>query len=511
MEIPSSYGSGQWEVRPKQSKVLEVCTCSYMQREKHVPFCSRMGSLYILRPSVAVSSAIYEKLPVVSSKRTTTNIGVSISGGGHRATLFGMGALLALTDCGLNDRVRWISSVSGGSLTNAFVATSCDFGAVSSVEFSDRCQRLISRLAEHGSITGNRLGTFIVAGYLTLGAGTVLGTAITVARREWLLSAFMLSGLVGLGALRGKLVERGMSRVWSDYAKPGIKLADLTNQTEHVFSTTDIRTGGPVFFSNNYIVAGGTVHPIRETPLKLVVRASAAFPVLLPPVRWALSRSIKGQHSISGEEDSVVLADGGVYNNLGTEWQAGLASLNHNSDGLVLSPEIQEPIDLHLVVDSGKKLGRSRFLRHSVPILGDLYSIARTYASTYGSTVASRRDFLSKFDPAFVLVDSGMRPGWGQSYAIESLRMSADRWRFAAWTTRTMGTHLNRISSREGTLILAHGYAVALASLRDKAQVAESELDQSWQGWLAEAVEDAIPQQPETLKKHLEHLRRRLK
>lgn len=49
-------------------------------------------------------------------------IGIAISGGGHRATLFALGALLFLVDSGRNKDVTTVSSVSGGSLTNAFLA-----------------------------------------------------------------------------------------------------------------------------------------------------------------------------------------------------------------------------------------------------------------------------------------------------------------------------------------------------------------------------------------------------
>jgi predicted acylesterase/phospholipase RssA len=454
---------------------------------------------------------MYETMQGMKTERSVTNIGISISGGGHRATLFGMGALLALTDSNLNVCVRWISSVSGGSLTNAYVATSCDFNTVSSTEFGDLCQRLISRLSRHGSITGNRLGTWIFAVYVMCGAAAIVGIIAGIVAGDWLLSLCLLLVLTVLGTLRGKLIEHGLSQIWTDFARADVDLADLNRAVEHVFSATDIRTGAPVFFSNTYIAARGRVYSLRATPLKLVVRASAAFPVLLPPVRWALSRSINSPHFDGQDDDIVVLSDGGVYNNLGTEWQSSLARLNHDTDGLILSPEIHKPVDIHLVVDCGKKQSRSHLLQHSLPILGDLYSIARTYAATYGSTVQSRLDFLKKFDPSVVLIDSATRPGWGQMYATDGIRMEANRWRLAAYTTRAMGTHLNRVRSDDATLILAHGYAVTLASIRHAAQASESELDQSWHRWLAAAVDGAIPKEPKAFKKRFENLRRRLR
>ena len=58
----------------------------------------------------------------VTHKRKPQVIGVAISGGGHRATAYGLGVLLYLVDAGLNRKVGTITSVSGGSILNAFVA-----------------------------------------------------------------------------------------------------------------------------------------------------------------------------------------------------------------------------------------------------------------------------------------------------------------------------------------------------------------------------------------------------
>jgi len=56
-------------------------------------------------------------------KNNCKSIGIALSGGGHRATLFALGALLYLVDSGRNKDVTMISSVSGGSITNAFLTT----------------------------------------------------------------------------------------------------------------------------------------------------------------------------------------------------------------------------------------------------------------------------------------------------------------------------------------------------------------------------------------------------
>jgi hypothetical protein len=49
-------------------------------------------------------------------------IGLCLSGGGHRASVFSLGALLYLVDANRHYDIKAISSVSGGSLTSGFLA-----------------------------------------------------------------------------------------------------------------------------------------------------------------------------------------------------------------------------------------------------------------------------------------------------------------------------------------------------------------------------------------------------
>jgi predicted acylesterase/phospholipase RssA len=56
-------------------------------------------------------------------------IAVALSGGGHRACVFALGALLYLREAGLGADVTSVASVSGGSLANATVGSRLDFTA----------------------------------------------------------------------------------------------------------------------------------------------------------------------------------------------------------------------------------------------------------------------------------------------------------------------------------------------------------------------------------------------
>ena len=72
-------------------------------------------------------------------------------GRGHRATLFGLGALLYLVDAKANAHVTSIASVSGGSLTNGFVGQTVNFREVDGSEFRQRVAGpLATQIAKSG-------------------------------------------------------------------------------------------------------------------------------------------------------------------------------------------------------------------------------------------------------------------------------------------------------------------------------------------------------------------------
>ena len=56
----------------------------------------------------------------------TSRIGLALSGGGFRATLYHMGVVRYLRDAGLLESVTDIASVSGGSILGAHLALNWD-------------------------------------------------------------------------------------------------------------------------------------------------------------------------------------------------------------------------------------------------------------------------------------------------------------------------------------------------------------------------------------------------
>ena len=79
-------------------------------------------------------------------------VAVTLSGGGHRATLFGLGALMYLVDCGANKKVTSIASVSGGSITNGIVGQTLDFKNTDGAAFRKNVAvPLMTQIARRGS------------------------------------------------------------------------------------------------------------------------------------------------------------------------------------------------------------------------------------------------------------------------------------------------------------------------------------------------------------------------
>jgi hypothetical protein len=349
------------------------------------------------------------------------NLEVAMSGGGLRASAFGLGVLLYLVDSGLNQLVVSITSVSGSSITNGFVASKCDFGSL-----TDRAEfrRIAAELAQTISGKGRYRGFWLasrpyLAGLLASGAALLVWlAAIAIAlviRSGWgvelwpvaandLVTPLVLALLWGMVALnRGVLVRLWISR--SFFAGEGVSMKlRQERKVDHVFCATDLTSSCPLFFSTK---GGGRVFSERygrgkgeDVPLNLAIAASAAFPPWIPPIRFRLSnRQFTRGDKIPGY---VYLSDGGVWNNLGTDWSRlrssllgaeiewirqmrggdfldALKSMDYCSEGGVL-----------LIANASKPEERKSLWYLKVPGLSFVMTLIRVINVTVNSTVAAR-------------------------------------------------------------------------------------------------------------------------
>jgi NTE family protein len=221
-------------------------------------------------------------------------IGVAISGGGFRATAFGLGCLRALQDTGLLTSVSVISGISGGSLLTALYA----YGPEDFAEFDAMAVGLLRRGLQFALI--RRALAPAAAGRNLIAAGRVLlperpGTQprLRTANRT--------------DALRDELAHRAFGRRTLDQVtRPGLAT---------VITATDLRTSNAVRFGSlrSSCSAYGTI--TEPVTIADAVAASAAFPLLLPAIERTYDFARPG--TPQPNRQVVLLTDGGIYDNLG--------------------------------------------------------------------------------------------------------------------------------------------------------------------------------------------------
>jgi predicted acylesterase/phospholipase RssA len=339
---------------------------------------------------------------------TEREIVVALSGGGHRATIFALGVLLYLVDTGLNKRVGYISSVSGGSIANGFVAQHCDFSKVTVDEFDQIASALLQRIVSGGLYRGMFALPYMILLALSLPLLFCmynLHWPVPISGTTMLL---LIALVAGIGFLRGMVVTLELSRRFFSHNGNRTRLNELSRSVEHVFCSTDLRSTTPVYFST---WNGGYVHfppkgscRLSETPfanisLSTVVRASAAFPGGIPPKRlWigsAFERSIDGwSFGDSGwfvrntnywnindyKPTFFFLADGGVWNNLGTQAIFEHEVLRHfNFDGSANLDWRGTSRNFDVIVANASAPVKAQSLwRLVVPLVGDIGSLFRS-------------------------------------------------------------------------------------------------------------------------------------
>jgi len=228
----------------------------------------------------------------VEDRRERPGVALCLSGGGYRAMLFHLGALIRLNEIGELRGIARISSVSGGSITAGMLGLAWkDLVWDSDSVATNLHEKVIEPIVE-------------LAGH-TIDAGSIIG-----------------------GILRPfRTVSDGVARAYDKHLFSGADLQDLPGNGEgprFVINSTNVQTGKLFRFSRPY-EGDWTIGLWRNptTSLADAVTASSAFPPVLSP--HVIKPSGQFDASTSGPNDSeafkrkVWLTDGGVYDNLGLE------------------------------------------------------------------------------------------------------------------------------------------------------------------------------------------------
>jgi predicted acylesterase/phospholipase RssA len=419
-------------------------------------------------------------------------IGVAISGGGHRASLFGLGALLYLADAGQNVDVVSIASVSGGSLTNGFVAQQVDFAKVDPEGFRARVVRpLAGCIAQKGTVLPPSPFTLlylIALGMVTLAA--VVGVWFIPWPVGLRVAAFVVGLLVaGLVAQqRGNITLRAFRRLLFAPEGRSTSLSDIHTNIDHVLCSTDLHAGENVYFSGRFVCSYrfGWGEP-GDLPLVYPVQASAALPGAFPPRRLPTVRH-RFAHALPEVQgtSTLVLVDGGVYDNMADQWGLNIA------DRKARWPEaagLQEVDQLVVVNSSAGMAWQPKLGRLGFPLLGEFLALLHDKSILYDNGNSVRREWLrDRFaaatsggpGPNGVLVHIPQTPMTeasafasstdpqlsGRANAVLALlEPRKDYWTTLARSCATEKTSLSKFGTRRAANLLEHGYVLAMCNL----------------------------------------------
>ena len=337
-------------------------------------------------------------------------IGLSLSGGGFRATLFGLGSLWRLNELGLLRALDRITGVSGGSILLGYLGL--------------RWSSL----------------TFDSSGVCTNFADEIVTPLRAFCRRRIDVTAVLLGWLSpfhSAGDVVAKLYDRHLFH--------GATLRALPLQPMCILYATNMQTGRSFRFTRQY-VADWHLGTNEEQVVRLAtaVGASAAFPPLFSPVtlrtkpdKWTGAGSTRTD--LAQFQRKIRLADGGVYDNLGVEALIG------NCD-IILVSDAGAPFDVkrRLWSDYVSQLGRVRnVLIDQTRALRKRWLLAEMQAGRQAGTYWGISTEIGRYQIGTIVKDSA-----------------------ATARLQTIPTRLTRFSDMDQTQLINWGYALCDAAIR---------------------------------------------
>jgi NTE family protein len=233
------------------------------------------------------------QIPGDEAKQPRAGIALCLSGGGYRAMVFHLGALLRLNEAGLLRKLARVSSVSGGSITAGMLGLQWK-------KLNFDAQDIATNLVE-----------LVVNPVLGLANHTLDVISIT----EGIVNPF-------------KSIADEIADAYRSHLFGHATLQDLPSDNEgprFVLNATNVQTKVLWRFSKPFM-GDYRVGLIRNPTLQLAVAvgASSAFPPVLSPVQLKLhpqdfDPTSAGDLQKPPFNTDVVLTDGGVYDNLGLE------------------------------------------------------------------------------------------------------------------------------------------------------------------------------------------------
>jgi len=308
-------------------------------------------------------------------------IGLALSGGGFRATVYHLGLVRFLFDAGILQNVTHITAVSGGSIFAAHLCLNWERYAGSAEEFDAAAMELLAFIQL--DVRNRILRRFPLA------------LPLRALRRA--------AGLSNRKLTRTGLLEYHYER----YLYGDTSLFQLPENPRLHILATNLSEGRLCSFNRDglWLIRREAGHGFRLEKTRIglgtvsmAVAASSAFPGFFPPM------SLSGEHvgATSGEFGRQFYTDGGVYDNLGVRMFHFLATLGDADergwDGVLVS-DVGKPFQVQSSEQAG---GLVRTAMRSSDILMDrVWQLENeTFGDAAGFTFAPITDVIDpKEDP----------------------------------------------------------------------------------------------------------------
>lgn len=221
------------------------------------------------------------------------NIGLTLSGGGVRASSFHLGVLARLADENLLEKVTMISSVSGGSLVVGLIYQSNNNKWPTSQEFKTICMPYVQKCLTERNLQLNAIGRLFVS-------------PLTIIKKG-----------------RAAIFSGAMKQCWGITSN----LNDIPNKPRWNINATAIESGKSWRFIPNERMGDWKLNYVDKPKISLsdALCSSAAVPFLIGPYKIK-TKDHKWYQYISGGTAPFIhkiktlhIWDGGAYDNLGLE------------------------------------------------------------------------------------------------------------------------------------------------------------------------------------------------
>jgi len=354
--------------------------------------------------------------------RFTSSIGLSLSGGGFRATLHHLGLIRYLRDAGVLAHVKDIAAVSGGSILAAHLVLNWDRYSGDEAAFAEAAGEII-RFVQFD--VRNRIVRRLPLLFPARLAAQIVGSEARSLSPNALLERYYREFLYG---------DR---RLFELPARPGLHILS-TNVSDGTLATFNrlglhiLRRGHQADDDDPFEHVAGSMTTIAKA-----VGASSAFPGFFPPMHVTAADLGVEDGTFPGES----FTDGGVYDNLGTRVFSWLQQVR------------DEEYDRVLVSDAGKPFrilsrGSLGFVAQSIRATDILWDrVWQLERENFGD----QNGFF--FAAITRIVDRAEDP-----HALHPVVQAQ---------VASLRTDLDRFSDLEIAALVRHGYEVARATHRE--------------------------------------------